>query len=201
MRFVTTAATTLLLFVNLGLAHPARAADATWRIDPGHSSAEFAIKHFALSSVKGSMPVKSGSINVPAGKDIPSSVSATLDVRAIDTKNDDRNKDLRSSDWFDVEKFPTGTFTSTGISGANPTKFSIAGNLTLHGITKPVTLQAQLEGKGLGGRGEKRLAYSAMTTIHRRDFGLENAATNATGALVVGEDADISIEIEAVGSP
>jgi polyisoprenoid-binding protein YceI len=180
---------------------PSAAADIVWKVDPAHSSAEFAIKHFALSSVKGTIPVKDGSIVLPAGKDIPSAVSATLDVSAIDTKNDDRNKDLRSADWFDVGTYPTGTFASTEISGGDPAKFSIAGNLTLHGVTKPVTLQAQLEGKGIGGRGERRVAYSATTTIDRRDFGLQNATTNATGTLVVGEDADISIEVEAIEEP
>jgi polyisoprenoid-binding protein YceI len=181
------------------LAAKSLAADVVWKIDPAHSSAEFAIKHFALSSVKGTIPVKGGSIVLPAGKDLPTSVSATLDVSAIDTKNDDRNKDLRSGDWFDVATYPTGTFASTAISGTDPANFTIAGNLTLHGITKLVTLQAQLEGKGLGGRGEKRVAYSATTTVHRRDFGLSNLATNATGSLVVGEDAEISLEVEAIG--
>jgi polyisoprenoid-binding protein YceI len=192
MRRTTTALTCLALLL---LANPALGADGVWKIDPAHSSAEFAIKHFALSSVKGTIPVTEGSLVLPAGKDIPTAVTATLDVTAIDTKNDDRNKDLRSGDWFDVATYPTGMFKSTQISGSDPTKFTIAGNLTLHGVTKLVTLQAQLEGRGIGGRGEKRVAYSATTMIHRRDFGLANVATNATGALVVGEDADISRDI------
>jgi polyisoprenoid-binding protein YceI len=198
MRLILPITASLIL-----LALPLRslAADPAWKIDPAHSSAEFAIKHFALSTVKGTIPVKDGGIVLPSGRDIPSSVSATLDVSAIDTKNDDRNKDLRSGDWFDVAAYPTGAFKSTDISGTDAAKFVISGNLTLHGITKPVTLQARLEGKGVGGRGEKRVAYSATGTIHRRDFGLANAATNATGDLVVGEDADISIEVEAVAAP
>ena len=195
---VTTAATALALVVAVGAAF---AADPSWKIDPAHSSAEFAIKHFALSTVKGTIPVKDGRITLAAGKDLPSSVSATLDVSAIDTKNDDRNHDLRSDQWFDTDKYPTGTFTSTAIDGSDPAKFTIAGNLTLHGVTKPVTLAAALEGKGLGGRGEKRIAYTATTTIHRKDFGLSNLATNATGDLVVGEDAQISLEVEAIASP
>jgi polyisoprenoid-binding protein YceI len=190
-----------LMLASAAMLGPAFAADATWRIDPAHSSAEFAIKHFALSSVRGTIPVKAGSIALAPGKDVPSSVSATLDVSGIDTKNDDRNKDLRSSDWFDTDKYPTGSFVSTAIAGTDGTKFTITGNLTLHGVTKSVTLQAALEGRGIGGRGEKRVAYSATTTIHRKDFGLANIATNATGALVVGDDADISLEVEGVASP
>jgi polyisoprenoid-binding protein YceI len=186
-----------MVWALLLLAGPAAAADGTWKIDPAHSSAEFAIKHFALSSVKGTIPVKEGTIMLPAGKDIPASVTATLDVSMIDTKNDDRNR----PHWFDVATYPTGTFTSTQISGTDPAKFTITGNLTLHGVTKPVMLRAQLEGKGIGGRGERRVAYSATTTIHRRDFGLANLETNATGALVVGEDADISLEVEGIAAP
>ncbi len=186
---------------SLLLPWPAFAADAVWKIDPAHSSAEFAIKHFALSSVKGTMPVKGGSIVIASGTDVPSSVEATIDVSAIDTKNDDRNKDLRSDDWFAVTTYPTGTFKSTSISGTDASKFTIAGDLTLHGVTKSVVLAAQFEGKGVGGRGEKRVAYSATTLVHRRDFGLSNAATNATGDLVVGNDAQISIEVEAIGQP
>jgi polyisoprenoid-binding protein YceI len=198
MRFTAIRATAVAVAL---CALPALGADGVWKIDPAHSSAEFAIKHFALSSVRGTIPVKDGSIVLPAGKNIPASVSATLDVTGIDTKNDDRNKNLRSKDWFDTDAFPTGTFVSTAVAGSNPAKFTISGNLTLHGVTKPVTLAATFEGRGTGGHGEKRVAYSATTTIRRKDFGLSNAATNATGALVVGDDAEISLEIEGVGAP
>jgi len=198
MRFTTIRAIAIAVAL---CAVPALGADGVWKIDPAHSSAEFGIKHFALSSVRGTIPVKDGSILLPAGKNIPTSVSATLDVTGIDTKNDDRNRDLRSKDWFDTDNFPTGTFVSTAVGGSDPAKFTIRGNLTLHGVTKPVVLDAKFEGRGTGARGEKRVAYSATTMIHRKDFGLSNAATNATGALVVGEDADISLEIEGVGAP
>jgi polyisoprenoid-binding protein YceI len=194
--FTISTATIALLFAG---AAPSAAVDGAWKIDPGHSNAEFAIKHFALSTVRGTIPVKDGSITLSAASDIPSSVTATLDLTAIDTKNSDRDADLRSDHWFDVAAYPTGRFASTQISGSDPANFSIAGNLTLHGVTKPVTLQAELEGKGVGGRGEKRVAFSATAVIHRRDFALSNSVTNATGDLVVGEDAKISIEIEAIG--
>jgi polyisoprenoid-binding protein YceI len=187
------------LLFPLSAPHSASAADAVWNIDPAHSSADFAIKHFALSTVKGAIPVTGGTVVLSPSSDIPLSVKATLDVSGIDTKDDDRNKDLRSPHWFDTATYPAGTFVSTGISGTDPAKFTIAGNLTLHGITKPVTLDAKLEGKGLGGRGEHRVAYSATTTIERKDFGLTNLATNATGDLVVGNEASISIEVEAIG--
>lgn len=197
LRLLAILVTTLaMLFAG---AAPSVAVDNVWKIDPGHSSVQFAIKHFALSTVRGTIPVSDGSITLRDGSDIPASVSATLDVNAIDTKNSDRDRDLRSDHWFDTATYPTGTFASGQITGTDPAKFSIAGSLTLHGETKPVTLEAQLEGKGVGARGEKRVAYSATATIHRRDFALSNSVTNATGDLVVGEDAQITIEIEAVG--
>jgi len=188
----------VLALALASIAGPALAADGSWKVDPNHSSAEFGIKHFAISTVKGVIPIKDGMVVIPDGKDIPTSVQATLDVTAINTNQAGRDKDLRSPNWFDVDKFPTATFKSTKIDGSNPTKFSIVGDLTMHGVTKPITLEAHLEGKGQGARGDKRVAYSAITTIHREDFGLSDAATNPMGALVVGKDADISLSIEAI---
>jgi polyisoprenoid-binding protein YceI len=180
------------------VAGPALAADGSWKIDANHSSAEFGIKHFAISTVKGVMPLKEGMVVIPDGKDIPTSVQVTLDAAAINTNQAARDKDLRSPNWFDTDKFPTATFKSTKIDGNNPAKFTIVGDLTMHGVTKPVTLEAHLEGKGQGGRGEKRVAYTATTSIHREDWGLSDASTNPVGAFVVGKDADVSLSIEAI---
>ncbi|GAC1405496.1 MAG: hypothetical protein NVSMB64_10450 [Candidatus Velthaea sp.] len=125
-------------------------------------------------------------------------MKSTLDVSGLDTKDADRDKDLRSASWFDTDKYPTATFKSTKISGTDPGKFAIVGDLTLHGVTKSVTLDAHLEGKGQGGSGERRIAYSALTVIHRKDFGLIDSRTNALGTLIVGDDAAISIQVEAI---
>jgi len=194
-RLLTIAA---LAIATTSLSVPAFAADTAWKVDPSHSSSEFAIKHFALSNVKGSFPVKSGAIALADGKDIPTSVDAVLDASGVNTSEANRDKDLRSANWFDTDKYPTVTFKSTKISGTDPGKFTIVGDLTLHGVTKPVTLEAHFEGRGQGGRGEKRVAYSAITSIHRKDFALIDSRTNALGALVVGDDAAISISIEAI---
>jgi polyisoprenoid-binding protein YceI len=191
----------LLLTAALALltAAPAFAADPLWKIDPSHSSAEFGIKHFALSSVKGEIPVIGGTIEIPAGKTVPSAVTASLDLTKIDTKNDFRNNDIRGENWFDVAKYPTATFTSTKIVGTDPNNFTIDGNLTMHGVTKPIVMTAHFEGAGVGGRGEKRVAFSATATIHRQDWNLVDSHTNALGALVVGNDADVAIEVEGIG--
>jgi polyisoprenoid-binding protein YceI len=180
------------------VAAPALAADVTWRVDPNHSSAEFGIKHFALSSVKGAVPIKEGALVLADGKDIPSHIDAVLDISKIDTKQENRDKDLRSPNWFDTDKFPLATFKSTKIDGNDPKKFSITGDLTMHGVTKPITFEGHLEGRGQGSRGEKRIAYTANALVHREDWGLSDAHTNPVGDLVVAKDADVSFSIEAI---
>jgi len=180
------------------LAAPVGAAPENWKLDPAHCNVEFGITHFGLSTVKGTIPVASGTIVLDEGKDIPARIDTVLDVSGIDTQNAQRDGDIKSDHWFDTAKYPTITFVSTKISGTDAANFVIDGNLTLHGVTKPIELAAHLEGKGQGGRGERRVAYSATTTVHRRDFGIVDARTNALGALVVGDDAAISLQIEAV---
>jgi polyisoprenoid-binding protein YceI len=180
------------------LAAPAGAATETWKLDSAHCDVEFGIKHMGLSTVKGTIPVQAGVIVLDEGKDIPQKIDTTLDASGIDTQNAQRDGDLKSDHWFDATKYPTITFESTKISGVDAANFVIDGNLTLHGVTKPIELSAHLEGRGQGARGEKRIAYTATTTIHRRDFGIVDARTNALGALIVGDDAAISLEIEAV---
>jgi polyisoprenoid-binding protein YceI len=178
------------------VAAPALAADTTWRVDTAVSSAEFGIRHFGISSVKGAIPIKEGAVVLADGKDIPSHIEATLDVSKIDTKQEGRDKDLRSPNWFDTDKFPMATFKSTKIDGNDPKKFSIIGDLTMHGVTKPITLEGHLEGRGSGSRGEKRIAYTAIGSVHREDWGLSDVKTNPVGEYVVGKDADVSFSIE-----
>ncbi|MGB8264937.1 MAG: YceI family protein [Candidatus Velthaea sp.] len=197
LRTLTAASAAAVLL----LAAPAGAADQLWKIDPAHSDVEFGIKHFGLSSVKGTIPIQAGQITLAAGKEIPAGVDVTLNAAGIDTQNEMRNGDLKSANWFDTAKYPAITFTSTKIIGTDPANFTIDGNLTMHGVTKPIELQVHFEGKGQGGRGEQRVAYSATTTIHRRDFALVDSHTNALGALVVGDDAAISLQVEGVAAP
>jgi polyisoprenoid-binding protein YceI len=197
MKRPTIAAAAAILLL-IAPAAPAGAADQAWKLDPAHCDVEFGIKHMGLSTVKGTIPVASGTIVLSPGKDIPQSIDTTLNMAGIDTQNADRDKDLASDHWFDATKYPTITFKSTKISGSDPANFFIDGDLTMHGVTKPIELQAHLEGKGVGGRGEKRVAYSATTIVHRRDFAIVDARTNALGALIVGDDAAISLQIEAV---
>jgi len=172
---------------------PARgaAADTVWAADTGHSSAEFDVTHFGISHVKGTIPIVSARATLPAGAHRPSSIEATLDVRRIDSHNTRRDNDLRSDHWFDVAKYPTITFASTSVSGTSDSSFTIAGNLTVHGVTKPVTLAASFSGRATDQRGVAHIAYTATTTIDRRDFGLTGNPS------VVGTSITITLSIEA----
>jgi polyisoprenoid-binding protein YceI len=178
------------------LGAPAFAAD--YRLDLNHSQASFSVAHLGFSHVQGTIPISGGSV-VANDAGVLSSVSATLNAAALDTKSSDRDGDLRGPDWFDTAKFPTVTFASTRIDGTNPAAFSIVGNLTLHGITRPVTLAAAYTGKLVDGRGTTHIGYTATTTIDRRDFGMNFGKSVPGGALVAGNDVTISISVEAVG--
>jgi polyisoprenoid-binding protein YceI len=162
-----------------------------WVADTSHSSAEFDVLHLGISHVRGTIPITSAEATTPAGQTRPSSVQATLDIARIDTHQSRRDNDLRSDHWFDVAKYPTMTFASTDVKGTSDSTFLITGNLTLHGVTKPVTLQATFGGRGPGMKGEPHVAYTATTTIDRRDFGMGG------GVPVVGTAITISLSIEA----
>ncbi|MBD5635979.1 MAG: YceI family protein, partial [Candidatus Eremiobacteraeota bacterium] len=177
------------------LVAPALATD--YRLDLDHTQASFSIVHLGFSHVQGTIPVIGGSVSAgPSG--IPSAVSATLNAAALDTKSSDRDNDIRGPQWFDTAKYPTMTFVSTRVEGTNPAAFTIVGNLTLHGVTKPVTLAASYGGKLVDGRGTTHLGYSATTTIDRRDYGMNFLKTVPGGALIAGNDVTISISVEAV---
>jgi polyisoprenoid-binding protein YceI len=171
------------------------AADTVWAADTGHSSAEFDVTHFGISHVKGTIPIVSALATIPAGAHRPSSITATLDLRRVDTHNTRRDNDLRSDHWFDVAKFPTMTFASTSVSGTSDSAFAIVGSLTFHGVTKPVTLAATFSGRAADQQGRAHIAYTATTTIDRRDFGLTGNPT------VVGTTIGITLEIEAEPAP
>jgi polyisoprenoid-binding protein YceI len=175
------------------LAVPAAAAD--YGVDPAHSQATFTVSHLTVTHVSGQIPIESASVSTGAN-DLPTKVEATLDLKGVDTREPDRDRDLRSDDFFDVAKYPAMTFVSRKIEGA-PGAFTIAGDLTFHGVTKPVVLAAKLEGKVTDGKGRTHLGYSARTTIDRRDWGLTWGKTNG-GALVVGNEITIDLTVEAI---
>jgi polyisoprenoid-binding protein YceI len=183
----------LSLLVVLG-ARPVLAAQTeTWTVDPVHSTAQFTARHFGIVPVIGTIPIEKASVQLNAGSQIPIAVSAVLDASKLDTHNDMRDGDLRSVHYFNVASTPDIRFVSTKIEGTDPTHFTIAGDLTMHGETHPVVLNAQVIASGKSPRGRSIIAYGATVTIDRTQWGM------TYGPLVVGNSVDISLNIEADG--
>jgi polyisoprenoid-binding protein YceI len=177
----------------------AAAATSTWQIDPNHSAAQFAVRHLAISTVRGAFTKVNGTIQFD-DKDISkSSVDVTIDAASVDTRVADRDKDLRSDHFFDVEKYPTLTFKSTKMEQSAPGKLKVTGDLTVHGVTKQVVLD--VEGPTAPMKdpwGNQRAAANATTKINRQDFGVKWNAKMDNGGWVVGDDVEITIDVEIV---
>jgi len=185
--------TILAIVMVLALAAPALAADFT--LDPNHTQAEFTVVHLGFSHVRGQIPLVNGTVSIGAD-DVPTAVSATLSAKDIDSHSADRDRDLRGGDWLDTDKFPTMTFVSKQITGTAQ-NFTVVGDLTMHGVTKPVTLTAKEEGKSPDARGRMHIAYTATGTIDRRDWGLNWGKTTPGGSLIASNDVTIGLNIEA----
>ena len=168
----------------------------TWAIDPVHSDVSFTVKHMMVSKVRGRFGAVEGQL-VTAADPLQSSVEATIDMVSIDTNNAQRDAHIRSADFFEVETHPNMTFRSTGIR-ADGDDFLVDGELTIKGITKPVTLALELGGFGPDAYGGTRAGFSATTTINRRDFGVDISMPLDGGGVVVGDKVTVSLDIEAV---
>jgi polyisoprenoid-binding protein YceI len=172
---------------------------ATFALDPSHSSVEFTARHMVFSRVRGSFTKFTLDLDIDESTNLPTAAAASIEAASIDTNVADRDAHLRSADFLDATKFPTIAFLSTRISGA-PSAFAIDGTLTLHGITRPVTLSAVVDGRGKDPWGNDRIAFSASTTINRKDFGLTWNQALETGGVLVGDELDISLTIQAVNA-
>ena len=169
-----------------------------WKIDPMHSEADFAIKHMAISTVHGTFHGLSGTINFDPADVTKSSVEATIPVSTVDTGVTPRDNDLKSPRFFDAAQFPSMTFKSTSVR-KDGDHYEVAGNLTLHGVTKPVVLKLEDLGKaqpGMDGKSVHR-GFTATTTIDRKDFGLTFNGTLKSGDAVLADDVRIEIDIDA----
>ncbi|MBI5867880.1 MAG: polyisoprenoid-binding protein [candidate division Zixibacteria bacterium] len=170
----------------------------TYQIDATHSSVTFAVTHMGLSKVKGEFKQFEGTVDYDPGDVSKSKVNATIQVSSIDTHAEKRDAHLKSGDFFAADSFPTMTFKSTKVTDKGNGQLEIQGDLTLRGTTKPVTLAASLIGSMDDPMGGKRVGFSAHTKINRMDYGVKWSRLLDTGGLVVGNDVDIQIEIEAV---
>ena len=181
------------------LSMPAAAANSTWQIDPQHSSAQFAVRHLGLSTVRGAFSKLSGAVLLDDQDITKSSVEVTIDVDTVDTREPDRDKDLRSERFFDVAHFPTMTFKSKKVEQVAPAKLRVTGDLTIHGTTKEVVLDVDGPTTPLKDpRGNQHVGFSATTKINRQDYGVKWNAKLDNGGVVVGDDVNITIDVELI---
>ena len=168
----------------------------TWDIDPVHSDVSFTVRHMMVSKVRGRFGTVSGEI-VTGENLASSSVAATIDASSIDTGNEQRDGHIRSADFFDVENHPQWTFRSTALR-ADGDDFALDGELTIKGVTRPVTLAIEINGFGPDAWGGTRAGFSASTTIDRNDFGVDIKMPLDGGGVVVSDKVQITLEIEGV---
>jgi len=181
------------------LAIGAYAQSNTWTIDPNHSSAQFTVRHMMISNVKGTFSKVSGMVQYDAADPTKSVVDATIDVGSVDTHQEGRDRDLRSANFFDVEKYPTMTFKSKKIESAGPGKLKMTGDLTIHGVTKEVKFDVDGPSAVVKDtQGNMHTGAEATVTINRRDFGLMYNRMLETGGAMVGDDVQITLDIEMV---
>jgi polyisoprenoid-binding protein YceI len=169
----------------------------TYSLDPSHSHVGFTARHLVVAKVRGRFGAFSGSV-VVADDPLASSVSVDIDVASIDTRDEGRDGHLKSADFFDVERFPTITFRSTGVRAAGRGRFAVDGDLTVRGVTRSVVLDVVLEGVASDPWGGQRAVFSASTEIEREDFGLTWNQALETGGVLVGSKIKVEIEAEAV---
>lgn len=169
-----------------------------WQIDPMHSAAHFSVRHMMISNVHGEFKMEGSALMDP--EDFKNSkVKAEIDASTIDTREAARDKHLRSSDFFDVEKFPKLTFVSTQIVGSAENGFALTGNLTIRGISREVTFDVEpISQETKDPYGNVRIGVSARAKIDRKDFGLHWNAVLETGGVVVGNQVNITLEIELI---
>lgn len=172
----------------------------TWDIDPAHSEVSFVVRHLMVSNVRGQFNDFSGSITI--GDPLSTSrVEAQIALASIDTNNAERDAHLRSPDFLDVERFPTMTYRSTSVRAAGD-HYLVDGELTLHGVTRPVALTVEYNGYlPASPFGDTRVGFSARAEIDRRDFGLTWNGPVEGGGVIVGHTVQIQLEVEAVKRP
>jgi polyisoprenoid-binding protein YceI len=169
----------------------------TYTIDPAHSAAGFKVRHLMVANVRGEFPALKGTVVFDASNPANSRVEATIDVKSLTTRDEQRDAHLKSPDFFDVEKFATITFVSRKVAKAAPGEWRVTGDLTIHGVTKEVTLD--VEGPTPEVRdpwGNTKTGVTASTKVSRKDFGLTWNVALETGGVLVGEEVQISIEAE-----
>jgi polyisoprenoid-binding protein YceI len=173
----------------------AQSTPQSWTIDPNHTAAQFAVKHMLVSTVRGQFEKVSGSIQLDGNDLRTMAINVTIDAASVNTRVDMRDKDLRSANFFDVEKYPTITFVSKKTEAVDATHCKVTGDLTMHGVTKPVVLDVETAPPVKQGQ-MMRVGASATTKINRHDWDLQYNRV-IEGTAVVGDEVTITIDVEA----
>ncbi len=176
---------------------PALARAATYEIDPAHSSAGFSVRHLMVSNVRGEFTKLTGTVTYDEKDPTRSTVEATIDVGSVDTRDAKRDGHLKSADFFDAAKYPTITFKSTKVERAAAGKLRVTGDLTMHGVTKPVVLEVEGPTPEVKGPwGNAKIGASATTKLNRVEYGVKWNAPVPTGGVVVGEEVTVTLDLE-----
>ena len=177
---------------------PTAKAPSQWRIDRAHTNVGFAVKHMMIATVHGRFTDVDGTVRYDEEDHSRSSLEISIRTASIDTRDAERDAHLRSADFFDVAKYPVMTFRSTRIQSTGGQTLRIAGDLTILGVTRPITLEAVEEGRGKDPWGGDRAGFSASTTLDRRDFGLDWNQALEHGGWLVGHDIKVTLDVELV---
>jgi polyisoprenoid-binding protein YceI len=169
-----------------------------WNIDPSHSGVHFTVRHMVISKVRGAFERWQGTVDFDEQNPSASKVAVSIDAASIATREEKRDAHLRSPDFLDVEKYPQLTFASTKVEKLDGGDYRVSGDLTLHGVTKPVVLEAEFLGGGKDPWGNERIGFAARTTINRKEFGLNWNQVLEAGGVLVGEKIEITLDVQAV---
>lgn len=192
----------MLAGLAAAIALPASAGTTTYQIDPRHSSAGFGVTHLMISTVRGEFHGVTGTVIVDDTDISKSSVNVTIDATTVDTREPDRDKHLKSEAFFDVAKYPTITFQSTKVERNSDGSLKVTGDLTIRGVSKTAVLTATLPKAPIKDPwGLQRTAVSASTKINRQDFGVAWNQKLDSGGVVVGDDVNITLDVEMIIPP
>jgi polyisoprenoid-binding protein YceI len=169
-----------------------------WNIDSAHSGVHFSVRHMVIAKVRGGFSRFQGAIDFDPEQPETAKVAVTIDATSIDTREPKRDEHLRSADFFDVATYPQLVFESTAVEPTGDGALRVRGNLTIHGVTRPVVLDTEYLGLGKDPWGQTRVAFQAKTTINRKDFGLGWNQVLETGGVLVGDKVEIALDVQAV---
>ena len=170
----------------------------TWAVDPTHSSVEFSVKHLGIATVKGVFREFQGALEIGESGIV---ASGSVAVASVDTNEPKRDEHLRSPDFFDAERFPQLTFTSTDVRPAGDEQFALEGELTLHGVTQPITLTAEIQGIDVDPWGNERVGLEITGQLSRGDYGMTFNQALGSGNMLVSDRVKLSLDVSAVKQP